>query len=284
MKRTIVALALGTCMVLVSSMAGATMVTLQFDPNDLLNMAPADATGGKPDQANARRFHQQWATTYYETFTNATNPHAQPADYDAYIAWRDSLNTDGEGIATFNSWFLDNGAARSWGETIVVRPDSVVTATAGDGWSYTIIHDPYGLGGDSVQWYTLDPSQRIRVGSGAADLGPFSITADLYYDSNANGWDATDLGVSLGDAVRFWAGNLNGDDPEFYRSDTAALYFDAWSLGGAANMGSGAGHPGSGFEAALTATAVPEPVTMVMLGCLGAGMAAARKFRRKNKA
>ncbi|MBI5093373.1 MAG: hypothetical protein HZB26_13155 [Candidatus Hydrogenedentes bacterium] len=30
--------------------------------------------------------------------------------------------------------------------------------------------------------------------------------------------------------------------------------------------------------------AVPEPMTMMMLGCIGAGMAAARKLRRKNKA
>jgi len=32
---------------------------------------------------------------------------------------------------------------------------------------------------------------------------------------------------------------------------------------------------------ALEVDKVPEPLSMVMLGCLGAGMAAARKLRRK---
>ena len=185
----------------------------------------------------------------------------------------------------FNSWFLDNGAAKSWGETVVVKPGTTVTGTAAAGWNVRVIDDPYGLGGASVQWWTTDPSKYINT---VSSIGEFSITADLFWDNNANGWDAADPSVVIGDPVRFWAGNLNGDDPEFYRGDTQALYFDnlGWgtrspNAGGpfSAIYGTGANNPlGSGFEAALTTTAVPVPAA-VLLGLLGLG-AAGLKLRK----
>jgi hypothetical protein len=250
--------------------AAVQAVTISFDPDVLIQAAPSaagtDAVGGrKVDQIDARRLHQPWGTVY-ETFYNPASPQPQPNSYNTYMNWRDSLGT-GEGIAMFNSWFLDESNVRSWGETVVIKPGTTVTGTAADGWNVRVIDSPYGLGGSSVQWWTIDSSKYINT---ISNIGQFSITADLYWDINANGWDAGDVAVVAGEDVRFWAGCLNGDDPEFYRSDTQALYFDDQGWGAressvtpfSAIYATGANTPlGSGFEAAI-----PEPATMTLLG------------------
>jgi hypothetical protein len=253
-------------------------LTLTFDPDALIQSAPASAgtsdTLGqnKVSQENARRVHQPWGTVY-ETFYNPANPQPQPDSYNTYMNWRDSLGA-GEGIAMFNSWFLDDSIVRTWGETIVIKPGTAVTGTAASGWNVRVIDSPYGLGGSSVQWWTTDPTKRINTVSA---IGNFSITADLYWDANGNGWDPGDAPVVSSDGVRFWAGCINGDDPEFYRGDTQALYFDDQGWGTrpssvspfSAIYASGANNPlGSGFEAAITP--VPEPATLLVWSLLGA--------------
>ena len=262
----------------VTGTAGA--VTLVFDPNDILDKYAPDSTGLKASQPDARRVHADWGNPYYGTFSDVLQAgHTQPSDYNTYVNWRNSLGSEGEGIACFNTWFLNNPLAASWGETVVTKPGTSVSATAAGGWNYTFITNPYNLGGTSVQWYTTDSTKRLRpTDLGGPDIGDFSITIDLYHDTGASGWDASDTPVLLGENVRFWLGGLNGDDAEFYRSDTKTLYFDnvGWPCPGqtpnygtfAADLGGLAGDYGSGFEAAMEATAVPEPVTMagLMLG------------------
>ncbi len=283
----------------VTATAGAKTVTLVFDPNDILDLSPGsvggDFDGGrKADQVNARRVHKDWASTFYETFYKSglpDGPHTQPDDYNTYMNWRNSLDDSGEGLAMFNTWFLDNAAARSWGEMVVVKPGTTVASTTASGWNMRFIPNPYGLGGGSVQWWTTDPAKRLRpTDLGGADIGKFSITADLYWDTGTGpkGWDVTDPDVELGDEVRFWVGCLNGDDADFYRSDTQAIYFDnqdwgtdspAYSPFGA-NDSTEAGVYGSGFEGVLSATAVPEPMTMLAVGMGIAGLAGYIRKRR----
>jgi hypothetical protein len=245
MKKLLAICALVALIVALGTTAQATVITLNFDPNDILDLYPAsagdeDVTGkNKSTQMNARRIHDDWCNPYYETFYNPTAAHTQPKDYNTYVNWRNSLDDEGEGLAMFNSWFLDNPAARSWGETVVVKPYTELTATAGDGWNYRIIANPYGLGGGSVQWWTTDSSKRLRpTDLGGADIGEFSITLDLYHDIGSAGWD--------------------------YRS--AAKDY------------------GSGFEGVLSATAVPEPATMLLLGSGLIGLAGLgrKKFFKKS--
>jgi hypothetical protein len=293
MKNLFVVCAVAALLAAWGAAAQAT-VTITFDPDDLIQAAPdspgmSDVLGeNKATQLDARRLHQPWSTKpLHETFYNPADPQPQPDNYNTYMNWRESLG-EGEGIAMINTWFLNNGAAKTWGETVVVKPHTTVTGTTADGWNMRVIEDPYNLGGACVQWWTTDSSKYINT---LSDIGDFSITADLYWDVDANGWDENDPAVVAGESVRFWAGNLNGDDPEFYLDETQALYFDdqGWgtrttNAGGPfeAIYSTGSGHQGSGFEAAMTAkaTAVPEPATLVLCSLLGLTGLVIRNRRR----
>jgi hypothetical protein len=277
MKRLMIVVAVAVLACLAFANVQASVVTLSFDPNALIDLYPTDSSQNKAVQPDARRIHMDWGTDYYGTFNDYLEVgHSQPTDYNTYVNWRNSLVGPNDGIAVFNSWLIDGGNAQSWGEKHLVKPDTTVSATSVDGWSYRIIHNPYGpsLPGDVVQWYTLDPTKRLRPGG--ADIGNFTMTADLFLDNNTNGvLDAGDTEVNGGDTLRMWFGNLNGDDAPFYRSDTQALYFNG------AIYSNSAGNAGSGFEAVLEVGAIPEPTAIIIWALFGALGLAVGYWRRK---
>ncbi len=279
MKKLITICAVAGMMLAVSGTAEAAVVTFEFDPNDLIDLYPADSTQGKAVQPNPRRVHQTYKGTYYSTFNDHLNDytqtgHTQPTDYNTYMNWRDGLTGENEGIAMFNNWFHGYTGAPTWGETWVVKPGAAASGTAASGWNWRVITNPYSsTDGSAIQWWTTDPTKYIR--NGGADLGTFSVTVDLYEDTNSdNHWDAGDADVSINDTIRMWLGNLNGDDAPYYRTDTQAIYFDDQGWGSLSPSDAafsavyaplGSDPIGSGFEGVLTVTAVPEPATLVLL-------------------
>jgi hypothetical protein len=289
MKRAIIVGAVAAVGLSLATSAMAGMATFTFDPDDLIQLYPSaagdeDVTGeNKATQVNARRTHQPWKTTWYETFYNPGNetwntggPKAQPDSYNTYMNWRDGLGTN-EGISKFNTWLLDNPNARSWGETIVARTDAPPgAATAAEGWTAEIIANPWGAG-YLIQWYTDNPAYYINTTS---NIGQFSFTVDVYDDVDDDGWDEDDPDITLYESYRIWfgAGNWTEADGDGGWTHDWSVHFDdqgwgqrtstmgTWSAGFVEGQGYG-----SGFEGVLEIQAVPAPGA-ALLGAMGLGM------------
>lgn len=265
----------------------------RFDPNDLVDLYPATAgtsdTAGenKATQENARRLHETWASSWYETFYNPASPQPQSESYNTYVNWLGSLGS-GEGISGFNIWLLDNPNAQSWGESTVWDPSGPAptgSADAAGKWNVSTIANPWGPGW-LVEWWTDDPTYYLRPGG--ADIGDFSFRGTAYHDTNSNGFDALDPVVVDGDSVRIWFGAANYTDTT--GDQQWSLHFDDQGWGSispadtpfsAGRVGS-AGY-GSGYEGVLSlqASAVPLPgaasLGFLLLGALGAS----RLIRRR---
>lgn len=263
----------------------ASAVTFRFDPNALIQAYPgaagtSDTEGqNKATQVNARRVHQRWANTWYETFYNPAGPQTQPDSYNTYVNWATGLG-EGEGISGFNIWMQDNPRARSWGETTVWNPYGAAptgTADAAGLWNVEAIANPWGPGW-LVQWWTDDPANYINSTS---TIGEFSFSGTAYHDLDADGYDSDDPLVQYGDEVRIWFGVVNHREGT---EESNSLHFndEGWgTLSPAASPFSpyaGEGY-GSGYEGVLGMTAVPEPSALLLVGLGIAGYAVLRKKR-----
>jgi PEP-CTERM motif len=263
-------------------------VTFAFNPNDLIqSYAPQagdvnDPGSYKATQANARRLHEQWGGTWYETFYNPASPQPQPNSYNTYRNWADGLGA-GEGISGFNIWLLDNPNARSWGEKTVWDPNGATptgTADAAGQWNVSAIENPWGEG-FLVEWWTDNPDYYINSTS---TIGDFSFSGDAYWDNNENGFDASDELVQFGESARIWFGAVNYRDAD---GESNSVHFDNLGWGGASpadgpfNPFGGNGY-GSGYEGVLDIDAVPEPGTVILLGLglLGAAVVGRKKLRK----
>lgn len=268
MKRSMIAIVGVVAVVLATSAAQAGMLTFAFDPNDLLDLYPADSTGLNATQPNARRIHEVYRYgEHYQTFSDNLQPgHSQPTDYNTYLNWRNGLGV-GEGLASFSFYLRGEypTATMPWNEILVTNPNVPITATAAPGWNATVVASGGPDGGEIAVWWTTDPTKYIRPGG--ADIGTFSFTADLYEDSNWNGLDASDPDASAGVPYRIWFADTwmnQGDE------NLPALVYDAagWgSLTPSASPFPQTAGGDSGMEAILTVTGVPvpEPATLSLL-------------------
>ncbi|MDH5748609.1 MAG: hypothetical protein OEY85_04785, partial [Rhodospirillales bacterium] len=151
---------LGAAVVLaaLNSPARATEVTFTFDPDDFIQLystTPLPVSGyptshNKYEQDYPRRVHETWGGIMNNTF-GSTDARTDQESQDAYIAWRNSLDTANEGIGSFNIWLHDNTNAWNWGERLVSNPDFMPTATAASGWQSVAMANPWGSGW-LVEW------------------------------------------------------------------------------------------------------------------------------------
>ena len=169
-------------------------------------------------------------------------------------------------ITGFNIWLADNPYARGWGETLVIKPNTGLSATADSAglWEVEVSTNEWHSDLYYAQWSVLDTKDAIKIGG--TDVGEFSFTAPLYVDVNKNGWDDADPLAVIGKDYTIWFGgygagdNSLGTENEYYGTSTDGLL----------------------YQGTLTLTATPEPGTMLvwsLLGLVAAGFGLWRRHR-----
>jgi hypothetical protein len=226
MKKLITVCAVMTMLLSIGGVAQAGL-TYKFNPNDLIDLYDKGPPLGTPDPANPRSI---WAggEDPYPAYTSITAwntagygsamDNAIEADY---LKWRDD---DGGYIVYFNIWLADNPRARGWGETLVIKPNTGLTATAADGWSVEVSTNEWHTDLYYAIWQADSLDNALRIGG--PDIGGFSFTANLYVDENENGWDPSDPLAVAGTDYTIWFGAYGaGTDTIPYDDENINLLF-----------------------------------------------------------
>ena len=234
-----------------SGIAGATSVaTFVFDPVDFFNYNPV--SDGFSTDGGMFKLTGTWGDTgtMYRSWDSG-----QRATVDNFA---DGLSTV-EGICQFNIWLADHSNAPLWGETLVSSGTVMPTGTAPVGWTASVGGNPWPDGDNGlwlVNWSTDDPTKYIRPGNSVGDFG-FSFLPTT--------------SVVPGENYTIWFGGVN------YGADDAALVFDEFEDGFDSQF---VATYGTGFEATLSLSPVPEPITMLGLFMGIGGLAGYIRKRR----
>ena len=253
MKQVFLTLIAATiCIAATTTSAQADVLTFTFDPNDLIDQYEP----GVPTSSSNPRSVRLGG---YDAYTGVANWSGSVDEIEEdYLAWRDD---NGGYIRCFNTWLADGGAAKQWGENVVIPPGSMITATAAEGWTVEIIENPWRDGMLMAQWSTDDPAYYLKVGG--ADIGEFSFTADVYLDGGDGGYDEGDTPAPVGEYT-IWLGGENGDsahphDPVNETYPNGVVY----------------------YQATMKISGTPEPASFAIWGLLAViGMAVTGRRRR----
>jgi hypothetical protein len=252
------------CVVLIVVLAvvGVTQaeLTYTFNPNDLIDQYDKGPPQGTPDPANPRAIWTGGAGTTYPGYIGIGDWNS--AGYGSamdnaietdYLKWRDD---DGGYMVYFNIWLADNPRARGWGETLVIKPNTGLTATAADGWSVEVSTNEWHDDLYYAIWEADSLDYALKVGG--PDIGDFSFTANLYVDEDENGWDEDDPLAVAGTHYTIWFGG--------YGVGTDTFSYDDEDINPL-------------FQGTLDIAPVPAPGA-ILLGGLGAGLVGWLRRRR----
>ncbi|MBN1854190.1 MAG: PEP-CTERM sorting domain-containing protein [Pirellulales bacterium] len=233
-----------------SVLAGTVSVSFFFDPADFYEFHPLGPGGADQWSFDGGMFklHEIYGQ---ESDSLTTLRSWQAADRPSLDAWKASLGT-GEGIGFFNIDMSQTSNGQVWGQTMppAISIDAVY---APSGWTGII-------DGSNAGWSADTSSDYVLPGVPAGKFG-FTMTMD---DSFVMGADYT-----------IWFGGMNYTD-----FTPPSVTFDS-NWGGDANEFTAIdGTPGSGFEATLRLTAIPEP-SSIALFFLGIGAVLVEISRRR---
>jgi hypothetical protein len=249
-----------------------TAVTLTFSGDALINQY---ASGTSAVDPNARSLQKNWGVNTVGEFANTWG-----TTYADYTSWAGSVTGEGNGISAFSTWFQGGAAGSSWGENVVIRKNTIPTATAPTGWAYTVTETSAWYGGSAagyyeVDFYATDPAYYIKTGS---TVGDFSITSQLAHTTGSWYWPentghAVDGDVLPGENIQMWFGTANG--PAAY--PPPAIWFGSGWSEGWASVWDTTGNGGTGLQGNIPITAVPEPGTLMLCALAVLGFMAWRK-------
>jgi hypothetical protein len=265
----------------VTGTAGA--MTLAFDANDIFNYATTDDT--RLNQQGTARYIQTSGVTgrYYQTYNDGTRDIGATAAKDLQsvaniLDW--SATVGFQGVSHIQLWLSNATNAPKWGEKVVQvgYQNSLTASVNGEyDWTATIGENPWDADGNNPPYvpgedqYGIVHYNTVLGGAGhqnalSLDFNPaddlWSVTGDFYVDNNANGvYDTGDTDLVLGDEYTLWfsAAFNNWHCVDAYGNDAWGSFL---------------------MEGTLSATAVPEPITMAGL-VLGLGSLATYLRRRR---
>jgi len=263
-----------------SALAVGSVNAFSFNPNTILdNYSPTvgdnvSAGQTRADQPDARRLYGVGPGGNVSTYNRGGGGQAE---YNTYANWQQSMGP-GEGLRGFELWLAPNFSyTTSFGDTLgyapqftdgypTVQNNAVLSVHGADGWTCDVLHDgPYY---PILYWHTSDPTKYLRPGG--TTIGDFGFTANtaVYNDSTYTGE------VQDGSQYRVFFWGLSAD-----QKDTGFGFGDGLNDIVADGSGFGTTGPNQGtfdlnnttgwqFYASgeLTAQAVPEPITMTLVG------------------